>query len=121
MELLTMLRTSSVLLAITAAGGLVMAAIRFGGKPSPPSWLAMVHGLLAAAGITLLAYAYFAAAVPTSAALALLLFVGAALGGVVLNLGYHLKAQPLPIWLVLVHAAIAVVAFVLLCVAAWKG
>jgi len=39
----------------------------------------------------------------------------------VLNLGYHLKAQPLPIWLVLVHAAIAVVAFVLLCVAAWKG
>jgi len=56
-----------------------------------------------------------------SAALALLLFVVAALGGVVLNLGYHLKAQPLPIWLVLVHAAIAVVAFVLLCVAAWKG
>ena len=47
MELLTMLRTSSVLLAITAVGGVVMAAIRFSGKPSPPSWLAMVHGLLA--------------------------------------------------------------------------
>jgi hypothetical protein len=121
MELLTMLRTSSVLLAITAVGGIVMAAIRFGGKPSPPSWLAMVHGLLAAAGITLLAYAYFAAAVPTSAALSLLLFGVAALGGVTLNLGYHLKALPLPIWLVMVHAAIAVVAFVLLCLAAWKG
>jgi hypothetical protein len=116
-----MLRTSAVLFAITAVGGLVMAAIRFGGKPAPPSWLAMLHGLLAGAGLTLLAYAYFTATVPAFAALALLLFVIAALGGVVLNLGYHLKAAPLPIWLVLVHAAIAVVGFILLALAAWGG
>jgi len=39
----------------------------------------------------------------------------------VMNLGYHLKELPLPIWLVLVHAAIGVVAFVLLAMAAWRG
>jgi len=89
------LRTSSVLLAITAGGGLVMAAIRFGGKPHPPSWLAMLHGFLAAAGLTLLVYAYFAMAIPAFAALALLLLLIAAAGGVLMNLGYHLKELPL--------------------------
>ena len=118
MDASLMLRTSAVLFAIAALGGLVMAAIRFGGKPTPPSWLAMMHGLLAGAGLTLLAYAYFTATVPAYAALALLLFVIAALGGVVLNLGYHLKAMALPIWLVIVHAAIAVVGFILLALAA---
>ena len=120
MEPSLMLRTSAVLFATTAVGGLAMAVVRFGGK-NPPSWLAMLHGLLAAAGLTLLAYAWFTASVPAFAALALLLFVVAALGGVVLNLGYHLEQVPLPIWLVVVHAAIAVVAFVLLALAAWGG
>jgi hypothetical protein len=115
-----MLRTSTVLFAITALGGLAMAAIRFGGK-NPPSWVAMLHGLLAAAGLTLLAYAYFATTVPTYAAVALLLFVVAAAGGAILNLGYQLKGILLPIWLVVVHAAIAVLAFVLLLLAAWGG
>ena len=122
MEPITLLRTSSVLLAITAAGGVVMAAIRFGASTrNPPSWLAMLHGLLAASGLTLLAYAYFVAAVPGTAAVALLLFLFAAGGGVILNLGYHLKSAPLPVWLVLVHATIAVVAFILLLLAAWRG
>ncbi len=121
MEAMQILQTSTVLLAITAAGGLAMAAIRFGGKPAPPSWLAMLHGFLAAAGLTLLAYAWFAAAIPTFAAVALLLFAVAAAGGVVMNLGYHLKGAALPIWLVVVHAAIGVVAFILLALAAWGG
>ncbi len=121
MEPSLILRTSAVVLAITAAGGVVMAVMRFGGRPAPPSWLAMLHGLLAAAGLTLLAYAYFTLAIPAFAALALLLFVIAAAGGVVMNLRFDLKAQPLPIWLVVVHAAIAVVAFVLLVMAAWGG
>jgi hypothetical protein len=121
MEPALILRTSTVLMAITALGGLAMAGIRFSGKPAPPSWLAMLHGFLAAAGLTLLAYAYFAMSVPAFAATALLLFLVAAAGGVLMNLRYHLQAQPLPIWLVLVHAAIAVVAFVLLALAAWGG
>lgn len=35
MEPTLMLRTATVLLAVTALGGLVMAAIRFSGKPAP--------------------------------------------------------------------------------------
>lgn len=121
MEPALILRTSTVLMAVTALGGLAMAGIRFAGKPAPPSWLAMLHGFLAAAGLTLLAYACFAMSVPALAATALLLFLVAAAGGVLMNLKYHLAAQPLPIWLVLVHAAIAVVAFLLLALAAWGG
>ena len=117
-----LLRTSTVLLALTAVGGLVMALIRFAGRQqNPPSWLAMAHGFLAAAGLTLLAYAWWTLAISALAAWALLLFLIASGGGVVLNLAYHLKGVPLPKWLIVVHAAIAVVAFVLLAIAAWGG
>ncbi|UGQ48572.1 hypothetical protein [Massilia endophytica] len=119
MEPHQILLTSTILMAITALGGIVMALIRFGGKPAPPSWLAMLHGLLAAAGLTLLAYACATMAVPGFAWWALLLFLAAAVGGVVLNFHFHLKQIPLPIWLVLVHAVVAVLAFVCLALAAF--
>ena len=51
------LLTSTVLLAIAAAGGLLMAGMRFVGDRSPPAALAMLHGFLAAAAVTLLLYA----------------------------------------------------------------
>jgi hypothetical protein len=119
MEPTLMLRTSATLFAIAALGGLVMAVIRFGRERNPPSWLAMLHGLLAAAGITLLAYAWCTTPIPAFAAIALLLFLIAAAGGALLNLGYQLKNVVLPKWLVVVHAVIAVVGFVLLAIAAW--
>lgn len=117
MNAMLMMQTAAVLLAIAAIGGAVMAVIRFSGKPHPPTWLAMVHGLIAAAALTLLLYAYFTVGLPALAAAALVLFVLAAIGGAVLNLNYHWKLLPLPKWLVLVHAAIAVVGFLLLLVA----
>jgi hypothetical protein len=40
-----------VLLAITAVGGLALGGIRYAGKPQPPTWLAMLHGLLAGAAV----------------------------------------------------------------------
>jgi hypothetical protein len=52
-----MLQTATILLGLTAVGGLIMAFIRFSGAERPPSWLAMGHGLLAASGLTLLLYA----------------------------------------------------------------
>lgn len=121
MDLLAMRRTSSVLFAITAVGGAVMAVIRSGGQPHPPSWLAMVHGLLAGAGADAACVRPFRSGVPAFAGLALLLFVVAALGGVVLKLGYHLEEMALPLWLVVVHAAVAVAAFVLPALSAWGG
>ncbi|RLM48660.1 hypothetical protein DVK02_18930, partial [Halobellus sp. Atlit-31R] len=75
----------------------------------------------AAAGVTLLAYAIFALDAPGTALLSLLLFLGASIGGVVLNLHYHLKEQPMPKAIVVVHAVIAVIVFVLLYMAAFTG
>jgi hypothetical protein len=119
MDPMTMLRTSACLFAIAALGGLLMAGIRFGGARNPPPWLALVHGLLAGAGLTLLAYVSVTAEVPRFAVYALVLFLIAALGGLVLNLRYEWNRELLPKGLVVGHALIAVIGFVLLLVAAW--
>lgn len=119
MDPMTMLQTASVLFALTALGGVVMAAIRFMGRPHPPSWLAMGHGLLAGAGLTLLIYAAVAGDVPAGATIAAGLFALAAAGGVVMNLAYHLRDRPLPKGLIVVHALIAIAAFLLLLAASF--
>ena len=107
------------LFAIAAAGGLVMAGLRTFGRRNPPAWLALLHGLLAGAGLTLLLLAYFTAGLPSLAAWALLLFVVAGAGGLLMNLGFHWQQKPLPLPLMYGHALIAVVGFVLLICAAF--
>jgi len=114
MDAMMMLKVSAILFAISAVGGLVMASIRLMKKVNPPAWLAMLHGLMAASGLTLLAYANFAATVPAFALYALCLFVVAALGGLLLNLGYQWRNLPLPVGIMVLHALIAVSGFVLL-------
>ena len=101
----------------TAPIALTMAGMRFAGTPHPPAWLAMAHGFLAGAAVTLLLYAYFTVGLPRFAAWGLLLFVVAALGGIYLNLQYHMKGQALPVGIMIVHALIAVVGFLLLLLA----
>jgi hypothetical protein len=113
--------TASCLLAIAALGGLTMAGMRLGGKPQPPVWLAMLHGFLAAAALTLLLYAYFTVGLPALACWALLLFLIAAAGGAFLNLNYHWKMLPLPMTLIVGHAGVAVVGFGLLLAATWTA
>ena len=120
MEPALMMQTATGLLAVSAAGGLIMAAIRFSGQPHPPTWLAMLHGFLSAAALTLLLYAYFTVGLPGMAQLALLLFLAAAAGGVFMNLNFHWKMLPLPIGFVLVHAGVAICGFLLLVVATWR-
>lgn len=114
MDAMSMLQVSTLLFLIAALGGLVMAGIRFAGKRNPPAWLAMVHGLLAAAGLTLLAYAALAVGVPGMAQLALLLLLLAASAGALLSLRYKWHHLLLPAWLVLTHATAAVLGFLLL-------
>jgi uncharacterized membrane-anchored protein len=115
-----MLRCAVVLLAITGVGGLAMAGIRFNGRPHPPDWLAMLHGLLAASGLTLVLYAAFTSGLPGSAWLGLVAMAAAALGGLVLNLRYHTKRAALPMALVLGHGALAAVGLVVFAIAAWR-
>jgi len=119
MEPNLVMQTAVVLFAISAVGGIVMAGIRFGGRPHPPTALAMLHGFLSAAALTLLIYAACTVGLPSLALTATVLFVVAAIGGVFMNLNYHWKMLPLPKWLVVVHALIAVAGFVCLLIAAW--
>lgn len=117
MSIQAILWTVIVLFAITVAGGLIMAGIRMFADRNPPAWLAMLHGLLAGAGLTLLLFAAFTIGMPLYAVWALVLLIVAAIGGIVLNLGYQEKRNPLPKPVMYVHALIAVVGFVLLIVA----
>lgn len=106
------------LFAIAAAGGLVMASVRIFSDRNPPAWLAMLHGLLAGAGLTLLIFGALTVGIPKYAMWALILLAIAALGGVFLNLGYQEKRTLLPKSVMYAHAVIAVVGFVLLLTAA---
>ena len=119
MDAIMMLRCASALLAIAALGGIAMAAIRFGKGHNPPAAFAMAHGLLAAAGATLLAYAVLTATVPATAWLALLLLLGAASLGAYLNLAYQWRQRTIPGGLVVAHAGIAAAGFVSLLLAAF--
>ena len=121
MEPILIMKTAGVLLAITALGGLTMVGIRYAGKPQPPTWLAMLHGLLSAAAVTLLLYAYLTVGLPALACWALLLLLIAAAGGAFLNLNYHWKMLPLPIKLIAGHASVAMIGFVLLLAAIWAA
>lgn len=110
------MNTATILLGIGAVGGVVMALIRFTGAPRPPSTLAMAHGILAAAGLTLLIYMWATLGISSLAQAATVVLVLAALGGTYINLRYHSQIQPLPIPWVIVHAGIAVVGYALLLV-----
>ena len=114
-----LLQSSAWLLVATAAVGLFMAFIRFGRRGlNPPAWLAMAHGFLAAASVTLLTFAALTVGVPGLALGGLALLLVAAAWGVAMNLGYHLKGAPLPKWLVGVHAAAAIAGSALVLLAA---
>ncbi len=104
-----------VLFAVAALGGLTLAGLRFANRPLPIP-LALVHGLLAAAGLVTLILAVVNATAAGGASTALLLFVLAALGGFFL-FAQHLKKRALPVPVVLLHGALAVAGFVVLALA----
>ena len=117
MSIQILLWTVVVLFAIAAAGGLLMVGVRTFADRNPPAWLAMFHGLLSGAGLTLLLFGAFTVGIPTYAVWALVLLLVAALGGLFLNLGYQEKRNLLPKPVMYVHALIAVIGFILLIVA----
>jgi len=114
MEPMHAMQTAAGLLAVTAAGGVTMAAIRWSGTPRPPSWLAMLHGLMAGAALTLLLYAFFTVGLPPRGELALAFLAAAATGGAAINLLFHAKMLPLPKSWVAGHALLAVAGLVTL-------
>lgn len=107
--------TAVLLFAIAALGGIVMAILRLGGRELPPLGLAVVHGLFAAGGLVALIAALVRSGYTVATVIALLGFLGAALGGFYL-FSLHLKKQALPVPSVLVHGGFAVISFIILLV-----
>ena len=109
---------SAILFALAALGGLTLAAMHFrgGGRERPPTALAVVHGLVAAAALVLLIIGVAGAVAGMSALplAALALFVIAALGGAYMFLGKHLRGQALPGPVVVLHGLLAVAGFLVL-------
>jgi hypothetical protein len=110
--------TALILFGIAAAGGIVLVLMRVANKPLPLP-LALVHGALAATGIALLTASVLGSGGPSAARLALGLFVLAALGGFVL-FSFHLRKKALPMGVVMIHALVAIAAFLILLSAALK-
>lgn len=108
-----MLIVSAVLFALAALGGLTMAYIYFKKDRNPPGTLAALHGVAAATALVILLWAVVRAGSGGLVAWALGLFVVAALGGFFL-FSYHVRGRRLPGPGVVVHATVAVAAFVLL-------
>ena len=109
---------SAVLFALTALGGLALAAIHFrgGGREPPPTALALVHGLVAATALVLLVIGALNAGAGSPALpwISIAVFVAAALGGAYMFLGKHLRGEPLPGKVVVLHGVLAVAGFALL-------
>jgi hypothetical protein len=120
MDVMTMLKAASWLFILAAAGGLVMAGIRFGTGRNPPIFIAYAHGMLAGAGLTLLVYSAVFGNVPSRAMIATSLLLLAAVGGSVLNLVYHWRQQPIPKGLTVGHILLAVLGLVMLLLAVYR-
>jgi hypothetical protein len=115
-----MLQWAVGIFAVGALGGLVLANSVLRGRLAP--WaLSLLHAALGATGLVLTALVLFGEGedVPANTGLALLLLVVAALGGFFLA-SFHLRNRPGPKPVVLIHAGVAVVGFVLLAGGAFR-
>jgi hypothetical protein len=104
--------TALIVFGLAAAGGLLLVYLRVTNKPLPLP-LALVHGALAASGLVLLTLAVLGEGGAQQARVPLGLFVVAALGGFAL-FSFHLRKKQLPMGVIMVHALVAIVAFLIL-------
>jgi hypothetical protein len=114
------MQTAAIVLGLAALGGLTLAIIRLSGKPYPPTWMALGHGAVAATGVGLLGYAAYDTGIPSLAHYALGIFLLAALGGLTLFLGFHMRQKALPIPFVIGHGLIAATGYGMLLVTIFR-
>lgn len=107
-----MLNLSAVLFAVAAIGGLVLGVSGLRQR-NLPIWLSLIHGLVAAAGLVTLIIGIVQGTAGSLLITSLVLFIIAALGGFVL-FSYHLRGKAHPKDLIVIHALVAVIAYVLL-------
>lgn len=109
----TMLIWAVVGLVLTGAGGLVMMVLRASGRLIP-DWFTMVHGLLAAAALSLLLYAAAYHGLSSSAWVGLMLLGLAGAAGLYLNLGFQAQRRLLPFGMVVAHGLSATAGVILI-------
>lgn len=102
-----MLGTAIVLFLLAAVGGIVMATQVFRGR-TPPTAIAVAHGLLAATALGLLAWTWLQSTQETVVTIGLVVLLIAALGGFFL-LSFHVRGRPHPKPVVVIHALAAVI------------
>lgn len=100
------------LFALAAIAGLIMAVKVFAGG-TPPWALSLLHAAFGAAGIVTLYLAIASTPVGGPQWISLGLFAAAALGGFFLA-SFHLRGQQHPKGVLVLHAGLAIAAFVLL-------
>ena len=103
------LQIADFLLLFAALEGLIMAVLNYE-KKIIPFILAIGHGILVVAGLTLFVIALMSANLGIYITVSFILLLVATLGGLVL-IPYRIRKQPLPRALVLVHGLIVVLAF----------
>jgi hypothetical protein len=104
-----------ILFAIAALGGLALIYLKFSGQVIP-MYLAIVHGLFAAAGVVALIVNVYTNTAITLMNISLALFVIVAIGGFIL-FSFYLRKKELPDALIAIHGSGAVISFVLLLIA----
>lgn len=119
MDSMQAMQWSAILFCLGALGGLTIAVMRFSGRPQPPNWMAMGHGLVGLTGLAILGYAALTVGIPQTAQFALLILLAAAVGGATIFLRFHKKGLPLPIPFVIGHGVTAATGLVLLLLTAF--
>jgi hypothetical protein len=109
-----MISAAVVVLGLAAIGGLTLAGMRLAGSPRPPTWIALIHGAIAATGLALLISIVIGQNVDQLIKVALGVLVLAALGGATIFIAFHMRNRALPIPLVLGHGLIAITGYGLL-------
>ena len=107
-----MLTNALIVLAITAVGGLLLAAKILMGK-QPPWFVSVVHALLGASGLVMLVMVALEGSASARVTVALAILVVAAVGGFYLA-SIHLKDKLAPKGVVIIHAGVAVAGFLTL-------
>lgn len=104
-----------ILFAIAAVAGIILASTHLRGK-LPPIAFAVLHGAVAASGLTLLVLSVVGGNGAGAVGTALIFFGVAAIGGFVL-FARHLQKKSLPPALILGHGLLAAIGLVLLLLA----